>query len=66
MQRLEARVSDLQSQLEDPTLYAGGAEGARRAAKLDSELSRATKERDAALAKWADAVERLESQASRR
>jgi len=61
VQRLEARVSDLQAQLSDSALYAGGAEGARRAAKLDADLKRAMKERDTALAKWADAVERLES-----
>ena len=46
-QRLEARVSDLQQQLADPALYSGGADGARRAS----------------LAKWTEAVERLESRA---
>ena len=61
VQQLEARVADLQGQVADPALYNGGADGARRAAKLGAELKRAVSDRDAALARWAEAVDRFES-----
>jgi ATP-binding cassette subfamily F protein 3 len=57
---LEIRISELEHQLADPTLYSGGAEGARRAAQIDRDLRAAIKERDAALATWAAAAEELE------
>jgi ATP-binding cassette subfamily F protein 3 len=60
-QRLEARVAELQRALEDPALYGSGADGARRAGKLKSELEAATRERDAALERWTAAVDALES-----
>ena len=60
-QRLEARVAELQRALEDPALYAGGAEGARRAGALKAELAGAVRDRDAALARWAEAVDALEA-----
>jgi ATP-binding cassette subfamily F protein 3 len=58
--RLDARVAELEHQLADPALYAGGADGARRAAQIDMELRAVIKERDAALARWAAAAEELE------
>ena len=59
--RLEARVLELQRALEDPVLYAGGAEAARRAGELKGELEAATREHDAALERWAEAVDALET-----
>ena len=59
-QRLEARVAELEHALEDPALYTGGAEGARRAGQLKAELEAAMRDRDAALERWTDAVEALE------
>ena len=60
-QRLEVRVAELQRALEDPGLYAGGADAARRAGKLKAELASATRERDAALERWTEAVDALDS-----
>jgi ATP-binding cassette subfamily F protein 3 len=55
--RIEVRVAELVAALEDPLLYDGTAEGARRAGELGRALEDTRRALDAALAKWAMAVE---------
>lgn len=55
--RLEARIAELTTELADPTLYVGAAEGARKAGRLDRELKEAKRALDDALARWTEAVE---------
>jgi ATP-binding cassette subfamily F protein 3 len=55
--RLEARIAELEAALHDPALYAGGAEAARQAGRLDAELKGARRELDAALADWSEAAQ---------
>jgi hypothetical protein len=52
-------VSHLERQLADPTLYDGGAAGARRATELTLELREAKSARDQVLARWAEVAEAL-------
>jgi hypothetical protein len=49
--RLEGRVAELSSTLEDPSLYES-AEGTRRATGLGAELETAKRELESALARW--------------
>ena len=51
VERLDARVSELTAQLEDPELYAT-ADGVRRAAELGEMLERAKEALEAALERW--------------
>ena len=60
VERLEARVAELTSTLEDPDLYVTP-EGTRRATALGKDLDRAKTELDSALAKWAEATEAAEA-----
>ena len=55
--RLEVKVTELVAMLEDPGLYATGAEGVRRAGVLSRELEQARRDLDQAMAKWAALVE---------
>ncbi len=54
--RCEARISELEAQLEDESLYDGSPEKAKQAARLDQELTKARKALDDAMAAWADAT----------
>jgi ATP-binding cassette subfamily F protein 3 len=56
----EVRVQELESALADPALYDGTGDGARRAGDITRELHAARAAHDAALAAWAEALERLE------
>ncbi len=56
VQRWEARVSELEQQLEDADLYDGSSEAAQKAARLDQELAKARKALDEAMEAWADAT----------
>ncbi|HUO51140.1 MAG TPA: ABC-F family ATP-binding cassette domain-containing protein [Gemmatimonadaceae bacterium] len=58
-QALDARVAGLERALADPSLYDGGAAGAKRAAALNAELKQAMKEHEAAFLRWSAAVEKL-------
>jgi ATP-binding cassette subfamily F protein 3 len=58
--RLEARVLELTSTLEDPALYAT-ADGSRRAANLGVELERAKLALDAGIVRWSAATEESEA-----
>jgi len=57
--RLEAKISELEALLADPALYGGGADGTKKAKKIDSELREARREHDDALNRWTAAVEAL-------
>jgi ATP-binding cassette subfamily F protein 3 len=57
--RLEAKVAELESALADPALYGGGAEGTKKAKKIDAELREARRMHDEALNRWTAAVEAL-------
>ena len=59
--RLESRIAELEGALADPALYDGGADGARRAARLDGELRSARQDLDLALGRWARAAEGLDT-----
>jgi hypothetical protein len=52
VQRAESRIAELESLLADPALYEGGAESARRAASLSTDLAAARAELDAAMERW--------------
>jgi ATP-binding cassette subfamily F protein 3 len=54
VQRHEAHVAELESQLADPDLYDGSAEKARTAAALTQQLDAARRALDAAMAAWAE------------
>ena len=54
VQRHEARVAELESQLADPDLYDGSAEKARTAAALTQQLDAARRALDTAMAAWAE------------
>ncbi|MFI5311178.1 MAG: ABC-F family ATP-binding cassette domain-containing protein [Gemmatimonadales bacterium] len=54
VQELERRASALQAQLDDPALYDGSAENARRAGQLDKELAAVRRSLDDAIARWAE------------
>jgi ATP-binding cassette subfamily F protein 3 len=56
----EVAVQGIEAKLADPALYDGTGEGARRAGELTRELQAARGAHDAALAAWAEAVERIE------
>jgi hypothetical protein len=58
--RQQGVVAELVAAIEDPALYDGTAEGARRAGALGRELEAARGELDRVLAKWAAAVEAAE------
>ena len=62
--RLEARVRELTVAVADPALYAGAAEGARKAGRLDRELKEAKRALDDAMARWTEAVEALDALAA--
>ncbi len=62
--RLEARVAELTSALEDPSRYTTTA-GARAASGLGAELDRAKKELDTALEKWERATSAAEASKGR-
>ncbi|MEX2181512.1 MAG: ABC-F family ATP-binding cassette domain-containing protein [Gemmatimonadaceae bacterium] len=55
--RWESRVAELETQLANPDLYDGSAEGARRAAALDQDLAKARRALDGALAAWAEVAD---------
>ena len=57
--RLEAKVGELESALADPALYSGGAEGTKKAKKIDAELKEMRRAHDEALNRWTAAVEAL-------
>ena len=57
--RLEAKIGELEAALTDQSLYSGGAEGTKKAKKIDAELKEARREHDAALNRWTAAVEAL-------
>jgi ATP-binding cassette subfamily F protein 3 len=57
VQELEQRVASLRRQLDDPDLYDGSAANAKRAGKLDKELTDAQRALDAAILRW-EKVER--------
>ena len=59
VQSREARVAELQAQLADPSLYDGGAKGAKRAAALSADLKAATRDHEAAFLRWSEAMEKL-------
>ncbi len=59
VQRHEARIAEIEAQLEDTDLYDGSPEGAKRAAQLDQELARLRTALDQAMAAWAEANEGL-------
>jgi ATP-binding cassette subfamily F protein 3 len=61
VQQLEVRIEELQQQLADPSLYDSGADGARRAARIDTDLRAAQREHDNVVARWSAAVEALDS-----
>ncbi len=54
--KLERRVSELQAELEEPSLYAG-ADGAQRAGAITSQLATARRELERAVARWESAME---------
>ncbi|HEV8357794.1 MAG TPA: ABC-F family ATP-binding cassette domain-containing protein [Gemmatimonadales bacterium] len=60
IQQHEDRIAELTAALADPALHDGTAAGARRAGQLDAELRQARGELDAAMARWAAAVEALD------
>jgi t-SNARE complex subunit (syntaxin) len=55
--RLEARVAELEAALADQALYSGGAEGSKKARKIDTELKDARRAHDEALTRWTAAME---------
>jgi ATP-binding cassette subfamily F protein 3 len=59
VQRVEARIAEVEGLLEDPELYDGSPEGAKKAAQLDQELARLRASLDQAMAAWAEATEGL-------
>jgi ATP-binding cassette subfamily F protein 3 len=59
VQRHEARIAELETQLADGDLYDGSPEAARKAAQIDQELARLRKELDRAMAAWSEATEGL-------
>jgi ATP-binding cassette subfamily F protein 3 len=56
VQHAEQRVAQLRRELDDPDLYDGSAEKAKRAGKLDKELSDAQRLLDEAMNRWEAAV----------
>ena len=52
VQRAEQRVAELRRELDDPDLYDGSAEKAKRAGKLDKELAAAQRLLDDAMTRW--------------
>ena len=52
VQRAEQRVAELRRELDDPDLYDGTAEKAKRAGKLDKELAGAQRLLDDAMTRW--------------
>jgi len=57
--RLEAKIGELEAALTDQALYSGGADGTKKAKKIDAELKEARREHDEALTRWTNAVEAL-------
>ncbi|HEY2849598.1 MAG TPA: ABC transporter ATP-binding protein, partial [Gemmatimonadaceae bacterium] len=51
---LERKIAELRREIDDPALYDGSAEKAKRAGKLDKELAATQRALDAALTRWAD------------
>ena len=56
---LEARITELRAEMEDPLLYTDPVGGARRAAELKREIGALQGELDAAFLRWTEAVEQL-------
>ena len=54
VERHEARVAEIESQLGDPALYDGSPQAAKKAGRLDQDLARARKDLDAAVAAWSE------------
>ena len=52
VQRAEQRVAELRRELDDPDLYDGSADKAKRAGKLDKELAAAQRLLDDAMTRW--------------
>ncbi|NOT06897.1 MAG: ABC-F family ATP-binding cassette domain-containing protein [Gemmatimonadales bacterium] len=55
----ERSIAELEAALADPALHVGGADAAKRAGRLDSELKAARRALDAAMTRWNEAVEAL-------
>jgi hypothetical protein len=57
----EARIGELERALADPALYHGGANGAREAGRLNTDLTKARRALDDALARWTAASDALDA-----